>query len=145
IYMPATSVEATKLKKNTTDVAKGHGTILIIEDEEMVIEITQAMLEQLGYRVMTARTGKDAIHIAETFDDRIDLALLDINLPDIDGRHLYPLILKARSNLKVIIFSGYSIDGPAREILNAGAQGFIQKPFSFTILSEKLKETLAEK
>ena len=114
----------------------------MIEDEDVVIEVTQAMLEMLGYRVMVAKTGKDAIHIAETFDGQIDLALLDLKLPDIDGRNLYPLIMEARSNLKVIVFSGYSIDGPAREILDAGAQGFIQKPFSIATLSEKLKEVL---
>ena len=68
-----------------------------------------------------------------------------MKLPEIDGRNLYPLIMKARSNLKVIVFSGYSIDGPAREILDAGAQDFIQKPFSVSALSEKLKEVFEGK
>ena len=145
IYLPAIGVEVEKPKKAKTDVTTRTGTILMIEDEEVVIEVTQAMLEMLGYRVMVAKTGKDAIHIAETFDGQIDLALLDIKLPDIDGRNLYPLIMKARSNLKVIVFSGYSIDGPAREILDAGAQDFIQKPFSLTTLSEKLKEVFEAK
>jgi len=115
---------------------------LIIEDEEIVIEVTQAMLEMLGYRVMAAKTGKDAVHMAETFDGLIDLVLLDIKLPDIDGRDLYPMLMKARSNFKVIVCSGYSIDGPAREILDAGAQDFIQKPFSMAALSEKIKKVL---
>ena len=94
---------------------------------------------------MVAKTGKDAIHISEIFDGQINLALLDIKLPDIDGRNLYPLIMKARSNLKVLVCSGYSIDGPAREILDAGAQDFIQKPFSLAALSEKLKGVLEGK
>jgi two-component system, cell cycle sensor histidine kinase and response regulator CckA len=88
----------------------------------------------------TAEARKNAIHIIETFNGQIDLALLDIKLPDINGRNLYPLIMKARSNLKVIVWSGYPVDGPAREIVDAGAQGFIQKPFSIATLSEKLKE-----
>ena len=142
IYFPAIEVEVEKPIKVETEAATGSGTILMIEDEDVVIEVTQAMLEMLGYRVVVAKTGKDAIHIAETFDGQIDLALLDIKLPDIDGRNLYPLIMKARSNLKVIVWSGYSIDGPAREILDEGAQGFIQKPFSVSALSEKLKEVL---
>ena len=145
IYLPAIEVEIEKPKEAKTEVATGSGTILMIEDEDVVIEVTQAMLEMLGYRVMVAKTGKDAIHIAETFDGQIDLALLDIKLPDIDGRNLYPLIMEARTNLKVIVFSGYSIDGPAREILDAGAQDFIQKPFSIATLSEKLKEVLEGK
>ena len=142
IYLPAIEVEIKKPIKTKAEVDRGSGTILMIEDEDVVIEVTQAMLEMLGYRVMVAKTGNDAIHISETFDEQIDLALLDIKLPDIDGRNLYPLIMKARSNLKVIVFSGYSIDGPAREILDAGAQDFIQKPFSIATLSEKLKEVL---
>ena len=145
IYLPAIEIEVEKPKKTKAEIVAGSGTILMIEDEDVVIEVTQAMLEMLGYRVMVAKTGKDAIHIAETFDGRIDLALLDIKLPDIDGRKLYPLIMKARSNLKVIVFSGYSIDGPAREILEAGAQDFIQKPFSIATLTEKLKEVLEGK
>ena len=145
IYLPAIEIAVEKPEKAKVEVATGSGTILMIEDEEVVIEVTQAMLEMLGYRVMVAKTGKDAIHIAETFDGQIDLALLDIKLPDIDGRNLYPLIMKARSNLKVIVFSGYSIDGPARKILDAGAHDFIQKPFSLATLSEKLKEVLEGK
>ncbi|MBT3260203.1 MAG: response regulator, partial [Deltaproteobacteria bacterium] len=150
IYLPAISVEskeqgAKAATQPDVEPATGEGTVLMIEDQDVVIEVTQVMLEKLGYRVMVAKTGKDAIHIAETFDGQIDLALLDIKLPDIDGRNLYPLIMEARSNLKVIVFSGYSIDGPAREILDAGAQGFIQKPFSIATLSEKLKEVLEGK
>ena len=146
IYLPAIEIEVEKPKKGAkAGVSTGSGTILMIEDEDVVIEVTQAMLEMLGYRVMVAKTGKDAIHIAETFDGQVDLALLDIKLPDINGRNLYPLIMKARPDLKVVVFSGYSIDGPAREILDAGAQDFIQKPFSIATLSEKLKGVLEGK
>ena len=116
----------------------------MIEDEDVVIEVTQAMLERLGYRVMIAQTGKDAIHITETFDGRIDLALLDIKLPDMEGGKVYPLIMEARPDLKVIVFSGYAIDGPARKILDAGAESFIQKPFSLATLSETLKKVLGD-
>ena len=150
IYLPAISAEskaqgAKAGEQPEVEMAIGEGTILMIEDEDVVIEVTQAMLEWLGYRVMVAKTGKDAIHITETFDGQIDLALLDIKLPDMEGGKLYPLIMEARPNLRVIVFSGYSIEGPARKILDAGAQDFIQKPFSLATLSEKLKEVLAGK
>ena len=105
-------------------------------------DVVKGYINFLTLRVMVAKTGKDAVHIAETFDGQVDLALLDIKLPDIDGRNLYPLIMKARSNLKVIVFSGYPIDGPTREILDADAQDFIQKPFSIAKLSEKQKVVL---
>ena len=145
IYLPAIEIEVEKPIKAKAEVVTGSGTILMIEDEDVVIEVTQAMLEMLGYLVMVAKTGKDAIHIAETFDGQIDLALLDIKLPDMEGGKVYPLIMEARPNLKVIVFSGYSIDGPARKILDAGAQDFIQKPFSIATLSEKLKEVLEDR
>ncbi|MCJ7682969.1 MAG: response regulator [Desulfobacteraceae bacterium] len=145
IYLPAIEIKVEKPKKAEVEAATGSGTVLMIEDEDVVIEVTQAMLERLGYRVMVAKTGKDAIHIAETFDGNIDLALLDIKLPDMEGGKVYPFIMKARPDLKVIVFSGYSIDGPARKILDAGAQDFIQKPFSIAILAEKLKEVLEGK
>jgi len=150
IYLPAISAEskaqgAKAGEQPEVELAIGEGTILMIEDEDVVIEVTQAMLEWLGYRVMVAKTGKDAIHITKTFDGQIDLALLDIKLPDMEGGKVYPLIMKARPDLKVIVFSGYSIEGPARKILDAGAQDFIQKPFSLATLSEKLKEVLEGK
>lgn len=73
------------------------------------------------------------------------MAMLDIALPDLTGKQVYRAIMEARPNLKVIVCSGYAIDGPPQEILDAGAQDFIQKPFSHAILSEKLKEVLEGK
>ena len=144
IYLPAVEVHVKKHEKPEpkAEWIKGTGTILVIDDEEPVMKISRAMLERLGYRVLEARTGQEAIDIVETFDSHIDLALLDILLPDMSGSDIYPLIMEARPDLKVIVFSGYSIDGPAHEILNAGAEDFIQKPFTIAALSEKLKETL---
>ena len=124
------------------ELAMGEGTVLVIEDEEPLVELFRQILERLGYRVLQARTGEEAVETAKTFDGRIDLALLDIKLPDMSGNQVYPLIMETRPNLKVIVCSGYSIDSPAQEILDAGAQGFIQKPFSLKILAEKLKEVL---
>jgi CheY-like chemotaxis protein len=142
IYLPAVEGKAKEEKAPYTSGVGSTKTVLIVEDEEAVFDITQEMLESLGYRVIVAKTGKDAIHTAETFDGQIDLALLDINLPDMEGGKLYPLLMKARPNLKVIVFSGYTIDGLARNIMDEGAQDFLQKPFSLASLSEKLKKVL---
>lgn len=73
------------------------------------------------------------------------LLILDMVLPDMDGKTIYPLIMEARPNQKVLVCSGYSIDGPAQEVLDAGAQDFIQKPFTMAALSEKIKEVLEGK
>ncbi|MBW1868587.1 MAG: response regulator [Deltaproteobacteria bacterium] len=146
IYLPAISVEskqeAKAVKQPETEIAMGEGTILIIEDEETLVDLFREILERLGYRVLLARTGKEAVELAKTFDGQIDLALLDIKLPDMDGGRVYPLIMEARPDLKVIVCSGYSIHGPAQDILDAGAEGFIQKPFLIRPFAEKLKEVL---
>ncbi|MCG6881727.1 MAG: response regulator [Deltaproteobacteria bacterium] len=118
----------------------GKGTVLLIEDEADVMEITHASLKRLGYTVIEAATGEEAIQKVHT--EPIDVALLDIKLPDMGGAQVYPLLMEARPELKVIVFSGYSLDSPAREILDAGANGFIQKPFSIKGLAEKMKEVL---
>ncbi len=142
ICIPAVIVETKKEERPKSGPSKNSATILVIEDEDMVVGIVQAMLEALEYRVLVAKTGREAIHMTETFQGRIDLALLDVKLPDMEGGKLYPLIMKVRPNLKVIVSSGFSIEGPVGEILDAGAEGFIQKPFSLAGLSEKLKEVL---
>jgi len=102
------------------------------------------LLERLGYLVLEAKTGGEAIRISRTFDGNIDLAILDILLPDMNGKAVYPVLMEARPNLKVIVCSGYSLEGPAQEILDAGAQCFVQKPFSLTTLSVKMEEVMGE-
>ncbi len=120
-------------------------TTFVIKDEQMVMDITTALLEKFGYRVLGAKTGKKTIDMAKTLDGDINLAILDIVLPDMSGNAIYPHIMEARPNLKVIVCSGYSIDGPAQEILDAGPQDFIQKSFSIAEISKKLKNILEGK
>jgi CheY-like chemotaxis protein len=119
-------------------------TVLVVDDEKVILDISRAMLEKEGYRVLEAETGAQAIDIAKNFDGKIDLVLLDVVLPDMVGNEIYSLLKAARPNLKVIVCSGHSVDGPIRDILDAGAQNFIQKPFSITVLSEKLKDALKD-
>ncbi len=144
IYLPAVEAPATIPATPIRELPRGSGTILIVEDEEMVMEVSQALLERLGYRVLTAVNGQEAVNIAKSYDGKIDLVLLDIILPDIEGGEVYPQLMQARPNLKVIVCSGYSVDGPAREILDLGAQSFLQKPFSLKSLLEKLEEVLKD-
>jgi PAS domain S-box-containing protein len=140
IYVPAVEVISQNNTTPKSKPVKGSGTILVIEDEKMVMEVSRALLTKMGYHVLEAATGQAAIDLARTFDGDIDMALLDIVLPDMDGKALYPLLMAERPDLKVIVCSGYSIDGPAGEIMAAGADDFIQKPFVRATLSEKLKK-----
>lgn len=142
IYLPAAQVQMQESEKLKIERTKGTGTILLIEDEEMVMAVCRAMLERLGYHVLEAKTGQEAVNLVKIFADNIDLAILDILMPDMSGNAIYPLLMKARPDLKVIVCSGYPIDDPAEEIIDAGAQDFLQKPFSIAALSEKLKKVL---
>jgi len=142
IYLPAVEIRAEKTKETKAEVITGTETILVIEDEDIVINVIRPMLEELGYRILVAKTGSEAVDIVRSFDGNIDLAILDIVLPDMIGDKVYPLIMEARPNLKVIVCSGYTIDGTAQEILDAGAQDFIQKPFSLKPLAKKLRKVL---
>ncbi len=144
IYLPVARYSDEKHKEPKPRQVKGKGTILVIEDEESVMKVSRAILKKLGYRVIEAKTGKAAINRVKNFDGDIDLAMLDVLLPDMSGNAVYPFLMEARPNLKVIVFSGYSIDGPVQEILDAGAQGYIQKPFAIAELSEKLKTVLSK-
>jgi PAS domain S-box-containing protein len=146
VYLPAVrEIKEKRVQRVHKESLKGTGTILLIEDEVAVIETLRKLLELLGYNVLEAKTGKEAISLARTYEGDIDLAILDVFLPDMNGNKVYPLLKEFRPDLKVLVCSGYSVEGPAQEILNAGAQGFVQKPLSIDELSRKLKAQLQTK
>ena len=135
----------TTVEKRTSALLEANRRLKVEIEKRVMAEEVSRVLERLGYRVLQAKTGKDAVELAETFDGQIDLALLDIKLPDMTGDKVYPLIMAARPDLKVIVCSGYAIEGPPQDILDAGAEGFVQKPFHIATLAEKLKEVLEGK
>ena len=143
IYLPAIT-EADEQKGEIPKIIPHQttGTILLIEDEPLVMDVIYALLTRLGYLVLKARTGGEALAVSKTFHGGIDLAILDILLPDMNGKAVYHFLMKDRPNLKVIVCSGYSVEGPAQEILDAGAEGFVQKPFSLMMMSRKLHEIM---
>jgi len=119
---------------------KEHGTfaektmnILVIEDEEMVLEVAQAMIERMGYTVLPAVNGEEAVKIAQQHSGEIHLAILDMGLPDMEGKEVYSRIMLLRPHMRIIICSGDSIEGTPREIMNAGVD-FIQKPYNYDSL-----------
>mgnify|MGYP006277120531 CR=1 FL=1 len=142
IWLPALLEKETE-DRRTQDIEPGRtAVILVIEDEEAVQEVFRITLHRMGYHVLTASTAREALDLAEMCPKSIDLAILDILLPDMDGRTLYPLLMKARPGLKVIVSSGYALEGPAQDILDAGAQAFLAKPFSLSKFREALQDVL---
>jgi two-component system cell cycle sensor histidine kinase/response regulator CckA len=104
--------------------------------------VGRQMLEKMGYKVITADSGKTALAIYQKKRDDISLVILDIIMPEMGGGETYDKMKKVNPDIRVLLSSGYSIDGEATEILKRGCNGFIQKPFSVSGLSLKLREIL---
>jgi PAS domain S-box-containing protein len=142
ILLPPIKEKSRGVEVAAAELADDRRTILVIDDEERVLGTITSLIEKLGHNVLGAKSAKEAIKLTKTYDGSIDLALLDIKLPDMEGGDLYPIIKQVRPEMKVIVCSGYSLDLGVKEILKAGAQGFLQKPFSFKAIAAKLKEVL---
>ena len=143
IYLPECARPETPEADGVPTAAQQETTILLIEDEVMVREVNQAILVRLGYKVVCAPNGREAIDRLKAADASIDLVLLDIKLPDMDGAAIYPIARRHRPNAKIVICSGYALDGPTQALMDQGADGFIHKPFSIQVISEVLDRLLS--
>ena len=110
--------------------------------KEMILDVGLQMLEELGYEILGAGSGEKAIEIYNENKDRIDLVILDMIMPEMSGANVFERLKQINPDVKVLLSSGYSINGQAAQILEQGCKGFIQKPFTFKQLSEKVSEIL---
>ncbi|MDA8137547.1 MAG: response regulator [Desulfobacteraceae bacterium] len=143
IYLPASPEAGPVAAKPKIQRPAGHYRVLLIEDEDLVRQVNHTILTRLGYTVIAAATGKEAIQKIRDPKCLFDVILLDIKLPDMDGLTIYPIARTHRPEAKVIVCSGYALDGPTQALMDVGADGFIQKPFSVERLAEKLNEALS--
>ena len=142
ILLPKSKKGLTLSKNAASEVIKGSGTVLIADDEAMVLEIAVQYLESLGYNVIPAKGGIEAAATYEEKKDKIDLVILDLIMPDMGGGEVYDIIKAVNPDLKVILSSGYNLEGQATEIMERGCNGFIQKPFDIKTLSGEIKRVL---
>ena len=145
IYLPASDKKVIQEKKLTPKILKGTETILLVDDEEMIIEVNQEILKALGYKTMIARGGKEAVEIYKNNKEKINMVIMDMIIPGMSGKEFYDNLKRIDPEIKVLLSSGYSISGQAAEILERGCNGFIQKPFKMRELSVKIREILDEK
>ncbi|MGD9182661.1 MAG: response regulator [Desulfobacterales bacterium] len=146
IYLPASGKEVQKEQKESiVTVSKGNGTILLIDDEEMIIKVGEELLQELGYKVLVARSGQGAIKLYKKNTDKIDLVIMDMIMPGMGGGETFDYLKEINPDIKVLLSSGYSINGQASEILERGCDDFIQKPFNISQLSEKIQGIIAQK
>ncbi len=142
IYLPASEKEIVEERQVPEEKPTRKETVLLVDDEDMVIDIGKDMLKTLGYKVLLARGGKEAIEVSRARKDEIDLVILGMTMADMGGGETYDRIKAINPQVKVLLSSGYSIEGRAREILERGCDGFIQKPFGMEELSQKIREIL---
>jgi len=121
----------------------GQGTILIIDDEKLIRETTGDFLEQCGYRVLLASNGQEGINLYTEHREEIDLVLLDLVMPGISGRETYTGLTLINPAVTVLLSSGFRKDERVEQILAAGANAFLQKPYSFSDLSRTLRLLLS--
>jgi len=144
IYLPVSHAAAYRDVPTETELVKGSETVLLVDDEEMIIKVTQVMLEKLGYSVVIAKNGKQAVETVKSNGDEIDLVILDLIMPGIKGGKAFDLIHEIQPAMPVILSSGYSLNGQANDIMQRGCNGFIQKPFNISELSQKVRKILDE-
>ncbi len=145
IYLPASEKEVRREVKTPEKLLTGHETILFVDDEEVIIAVTRDILESLGYSVRSAKSGHEAIEIYKADRDKIDLIILDMIMPEMGGGETFDRLREINPDVKVILSSGYSLDGQAIKIMERGCYAFIQKPYTVLSLSQKVREVLDDK
>jgi len=142
IYLPAFENKVPTIAKTVGEVAEGTGNVLLVDDEAYILDIGRQLIGRFGYKVITADSGEKALEIYEQDPGAIDIVILDMIMPKLDGGKTYDRLKKIDPDVKVLLSSGYSITGKASEILKRGCNGFIQKPFDIRELSSKIKAVI---
>jgi signal transduction histidine kinase len=144
IYLPASSrtLTAAPQPAGEPSVVASSRTVLLIDDEEVVLDVGVRMLQHFGYAVLPAANGQEAMQIYTENKTKIDLVILDMVMPDMGGRVVYDRLKQCNSDVKVLLSSGYSLSGEAAEIMKSGCNGFIQKPFNIKELTAQIDQIL---
>ena len=142
IYLPSSQKEALQEIQPSREIMKVQGTLLLVDDEKTIIEVTGGMITRLGYQLLIAHSGEEAVEIYRANSGRIDLVIMDMIMPGIGGGEAFDLIKSINPQVKIILSSGFNLSGAAEEIMNRGARAFLQKPFRFDDLSRVVQEIL---
>jgi two-component system cell cycle sensor histidine kinase/response regulator CckA len=142
IYLPAADKEIIKEYEPAAVLVKGKETILLVDDEYSIIEVTRELLEAMDYRVIGVQSGLEALRIYQAQHKEIDLVILDMIMPEMSGSETFDALKSIDPLVKVILSSGYSINDKAAEIMKKGCHAFIQKPFNIAVISQKIREAL---
>ncbi|MBI4854108.1 MAG: GAF domain-containing protein [Acidobacteria bacterium] len=141
IYLP-TSEKPLEDALNISTSKEGSETILVAEDEDIMRELLVEMLDSGGYQVISAENGKEALDIYNQRFKQIDLVILDIDMPELNGKDAFRRFKEINPDVKVLLSSGYNQDNSSEEILNEGVLGFLQKPYGVNDLLDKIRNVM---
>jgi len=144
VYLPLSEKPVEVEAVGEIETIRGRGTVLLVDDEDIITKVGKAMLESLGYDVLTVHSGADAVEIVSERGAEIDLVILDLIMPGMDGGVTFDKITALHPEMTVLLSSGYSLEGQAQEIIDKGCDGFIQKPFSMSKLSRAIDRVLSK-
>jgi PAS domain S-box-containing protein len=140
IYLPVAESEIPPVENIKPVMITGSGRILIVDDEPMLRALAADMLRNLGYQADTCKDGQEAVEYYQNHWKEIDLVILDMIMPRMDGRDAFKAMQQINPKIRAILSSGYSINGKAQEILDDGVMAFVGKPFK----RQELASTIAQ-
>jgi len=142
MYLPQVKSSGVKDEKSHTELIKGSGNILVVDDEEIIRDAITSMLSELGYKVTCCTNGKEAVEKYSQAPSGFDLVLLDMIMPEMSGKDCFEELRRVNPSARIIICSGYSMDDTITALLKRGASGYIAKPFQKTDVSIKVTEVM---
>lgn len=144
VYLPVLEQEYAEKTGDTEkkSITSGEGTILVVDDEELIRVTTRKMLQTTGYQVILAENGEEGVKLFKQNHDRITAVILDMAMPKKSGRDAYYEMKKIDPDVKVLLATGYRHDERSEEIINSGVKGFIQKPYTVYELSEAINRVI---
>jgi PAS domain S-box-containing protein len=143
VYIPEfTGTHVEKMPGRATEILKGEGLVLVVDDEDMIRQTAREILEMCGYSVILASNGMEAVDILRDRHRDITVVLLDMLMPKMSGKETYLEIKKIDPNLKVLFSSGFKQDERVEEVLQLGVQGFVQKPYTLQVLSKAIQQAI---
>ncbi|MDD4073592.1 MAG: response regulator, partial [Desulfobacterales bacterium] len=142
IYLPAVKSKTEPKSLPDDHHPEETRTIMLVDDEYLITDVGSELLTKLGYQVMTASSGKEAVTLYREHLSRIDLVILDIIMPVMGGRETYARLKSVDPEVKVLLASGYSRDHIVEGLMKDGCNGFIQKPFKLEYLDEQIRHIL---
>jgi PAS domain S-box-containing protein len=142
IYLPVSDKKIAQLEDPSPKRIVGRETLLLVDDEKKIRDVCREGLKLMGYTVITAETGEEAVDIFRRSHATIDVVILDMIMPGLNGRETYKRLRQIKPNVRVLLASGYAFEGQEKEILEDKCNGHIQKPFKIEKLAMMIKEIM---